>query len=1083
MDDQQAGLRLALQHLETEARNIGEEATLRQRFLEAIGDFLEESGISRRNVRLEERIVRGRSDARVGAVIFEIKLPVPQGEGISAAIRQAQGYVHEQRSQQPDGPLVRGVGYDGLTIAFLDQDGNLIADGSPSRLAAKLEAWLLSLAGKAVTPEDVVSRVGSSSSLARDTVDCTREIFASYRDRVGFIDEVFRVWRGLYGCAANLNAEAIKGVSSSAARLGFTLRGRAEVEEYLFNIETYLATLLKLLVARVAVQQRLVPHFTVSSLLQPRPILRFAELQTLMPELSGIFEEDVFHWMIDAARADATIEPVLNDCISSLAGMIDDIDFAGVGSDFLRLVYQRFFDRATRRALGEFYTSPDIVDETLDAAGYSGDIGLSIADISCGSGTFLVRAIDRILERNRHRSPQELLDSITDSVIGIDIHPFAVAMARVNYFLAISELMSVGRPTKIPVHWADSLSKLVPEQERMAGTGAPIPVHIPGLGDYLLPNYREVDWDELFSATKEVLSGFRGAADFDQAWDRFAQIMPSEALLIYETTLREFLATAVERHNANRDMRWLPLLRNVLSLERLRGNLDFVVGNPPWVRIHNIERGLRERLFEDFSFCRDAGWRYGIALSGGGRGFGRQIDLSLAFVEKSLSLLKDGGMLAYVITSKLLHTLYANVWRRTLGQDTTIHRLVDYSLYARPLFEEATNYPLIFAVQKRSPPEEHRVSVSLWNLSRLPWHFDQLQSELSLLRTDAGSPCVLVPSHVLRGIRKMQGGDSSGTIFRNHYLTNMGLRPLMGVKTALNSVFVVKEIAETDSPDEVVVRTEGFYKAGPGDRDRFEARIERYMLRPILRGANTRQWHVGPGDYIIWTHEDTGEVLPELPPRTREFLERHTDDLVRRSDYREGMPVWSIFRVTPEKLQNKVVWHELAKEFEAAFVPAHIDDPMIGHQLVVPLQTVYLVAPEDEALGYVLAGWLNSLPVRVYVMSFGERARGAYFRHISWVTGLLPLPSAIAELMPEAERTQLPEVDGMARQALQNLQRLSRELHHQPEQWEQRAVRESLDNYVANLYGLNDEDMEALRTYYRFVRSAEQLELPTGDEC
>jgi len=1076
-----SNLYISLCELASTASSIQEEATLRQRFLEVIGGFLDESGISRRNVRLEERIVRGRSDARIGAIVFEIKLPRPRGEGITAAIRKMQGYIYEHNVYQPQDRPVRGIAYDGQTIALLDEEGNIVADGSPAELIDKLEAWLLSLGGKAVMPEDVVDRLGSSSSIARDAIRTFREVFYDFHTRIGFIDEVFQMWRGLYGCATNLNEAAVANVRRAAKQLGFELRSKAEVEEYLFFVESYLATLLKLLMTRVAVQHRLVIPFSVTDLLRYQPMARFAELEQLIPQLPGVFEHDVFLWFVDAARVNMDAERKINSVITTIAENIDDVDLTGAGHDFLRLVYQRFFDPATRRALGEFYTSPEIVDEVLDAAGFEGELGARIVDISCGSGTFLVRIIKRMLRRNKHRNSRELLRLITQNVIGVDIHPFAVAMARVNYILAVAELLTPSISARIPIYWADSLSRLSRQQESIQEFGMSIDVHIPGLGKFRLPSHRDVNWDMLFHNTKEVITRFRGPINFEDAWQRFRQRMPEDIVLRYEATLQEFLRGIVDRHNQSRDMRWLPLLQNVLSVERLRGSCDYIVGNPPWVRIHNIEAGLRERISEDYVVCKNAGWDAGVRLSGGGRGFGRQIDLSIAFVERGLELLKDGGVLAYVITSKILQTLYANALRKKLLQECTIKKLSDYSLYARPLFEGATNYPLILAVQKKRPSGTHGVNVKVCNPNGNTIEFTQVQSELPLLLNDVESPWILVPPRVLQVFRKMQSSMSitNDPMQRNRLLGETGLKTWMGVKTSLNAVFVVKHIEPSDSPNEVVIRSEGYYsRLGIHERQKYTTRIEKGSLRPILRGKNIEAWRIEVQDYIIWTHDDeTGDVLEALPPRAKSYFENHAKALQNRSDYKKTMPIWTIFRVSPEKLKDKVVWHELARMLECAYVPSHILDKQVGERLIVPIQTVYLIPVEKPSHGLILSALLNSLPIRTYAASFAERARGAYFRHISWVVGLLPIPPAIDSLFPLAKGYRFSQSEENPND-LEEVISISRQLHTTTDEQTSRRLERRLNELIAELYGLDKDDLETLADYSRFILGKGQLKLP-----
>jgi len=64
-------------------------------------------------------------------------------------------------------------------------------------------------------------------------------------------------------------------------------------------------------------------------------------------------------------------------------------------------------------------------------------------DPACGSGTFLVLLIKRYRELGERLmiSEEELLEAILRNVVGFDINPLAVITARVNYLLALSDLL------------------------------------------------------------------------------------------------------------------------------------------------------------------------------------------------------------------------------------------------------------------------------------------------------------------------------------------------------------------------------------------------------------------------------------------------------------------------------------------------------------------------------------------------------------------------------------------------------------------------------------------------------------------
>jgi hypothetical protein len=127
-----------LASLEKAASQFVQEDTLRQRFVEALDHFLQDKGVARKGVQivLNERLIKGRPDARVGAIVFELKLPEPHGDGIEAAIAQARGYIAEF-GQRHGGKLAKGIAYDGTLMAFLNERGEVIEKTKPSKLTAR----------------------------------------------------------------------------------------------------------------------------------------------------------------------------------------------------------------------------------------------------------------------------------------------------------------------------------------------------------------------------------------------------------------------------------------------------------------------------------------------------------------------------------------------------------------------------------------------------------------------------------------------------------------------------------------------------------------------------------------------------------------------------------------------------------------------------------------------------------------------------------------------------------------------------------------------------------------------------------
>lgn len=225
--------------------------------------------------------------------------------------------------------------------------------------------------------------------------------------------------------------------------------------------------------------------------------------------------------------------------------------------------------------------------------------------------------------------------------------------------------------------------------------------------------------------------------------------------------------------------------------------------------------------------------------------------------------------------------------------------------------------------------------------------------------------------------------------------------------------------------------------------------IEKGLLRPLLRGRDVDAWSYQPSGYIIWTHDDkTGEVKAQLPSNALDYFNRHEGRLKGRTDYKKG-PVWTIFRVSREKLKTKVGWAELSRKVETVFLPKNFKDDRLGEASLIVNQTVYFITIEDPGLGYALSALLNTTPIRSFITSFAARARGRYFRHFAWTVGLLPIPKALLE----------KEGD----QILRELADLSRKLHDAKEE----DVALELDRKVAQLYGIQDDDLTQLRDYLK----------------
>ncbi|MDV7091092.1 BREX-2 system adenine-specific DNA-methyltransferase PglX [Rhodococcus opacus] len=126
-----------------------------------------------------------------------------------------------------------------------------------------------------------------------------------------------------------------------------------------------------------------------------------------------------------------------------------------LGTRFLGDLYQDLSDYAKKKyALLQTpeFVEEFILDRTLEPALKDRPLeGFKIIDPTCGSGHFLLGAFDRLVERWHHHAPgvelRTRVDNALASIYGVDINPFAVAIAK--FRLIVAALQACGEKSLV----------------------------------------------------------------------------------------------------------------------------------------------------------------------------------------------------------------------------------------------------------------------------------------------------------------------------------------------------------------------------------------------------------------------------------------------------------------------------------------------------------------------------------------------------------------------------------------------------------------------------------------------------------
>lgn len=621
---------------------------------------------------------------------------------------------------------------------------------------------------------------------------------------------------------------------------------------------------------------------------------------------------------------------------------------------------------------------------------------LTILDPACGSGAFLVYALEQLAALRRAAGDDRSIaavrrDVLTRSIFGVDRNPTAVWLCELRLWLSVvieSDVVDPLRVEPLPnldhnIRVGDSLA---------ADAGGDLSVALPS-GAGALRRLRE-RYARATGRRKETLVRL-----LDREERRLAMDAVDRELTAVAAQRRDILAALRSRdlfggrsHSSNDSRlhaRTLRVRAAALRVERrrlatggalpfsfvvhfadvlARGGFDVVLGNPPWVRLHHIPARERELLRERYRVFRAGAWESGAEQARAGSGFATQVDLAALFVERGVRLLRPGAVLSFLVPSKLWRALAGGGVRRLLGEETRVAVLED--LAEAPATFDAAVYPsLIVAERWNGATDDHPGEILAaayhrgcgalrWRLPRRQLAFDD----------SPGSPWLILPPEVRQAFDRLR---AVGVPLAESPIG----RPRLGVKTGFNLAFLVRPASVVgDDIVEVV--------AANGRR----GRVETALLRPLVRGEDVRPWCMDrEEEYVVWTHDVRGVPLDRLPPCTARWLNPWRRQLAARADSRTGR-WWSLFRTDAARTDRpRVLWADLGKAPRATILET--GDPTI------PLNSCYVALCADNADARTLAAILNSPVAEAWLGALAEPARGGYRRFLGWTMALLPLPN------------------------------------------------------------------------------------------
>ena len=357
--------------------------------------------------------------------------------------------------------------------------------------------------------------------------------------------------------------------------------------------------------------------------------------------------------------------------------------------------------------------------------------------------------------------------------------------------------------------------------------------------------------------------------------------------------------------------------------------VDFVVGNPPYVRQERIAGVLLQEYRARYLTMYD------------------RADLYVPFIERSLHLLKPGGALCFICADRWMKNRYGGPLRALVARDFHLKAYVD--MVDSPAFHsDVIAYPAITVIERARGTTtlvaqrpgldraELRALAGALNgdASGLPPHVHVLDDVVN-----RSEPWVLQTSTERGLLRRVEGSYP--------LLEDAGCKVGIGVATGADKVFV-------------------------GLLDELDVEPSRKLPLAMTRDIKSGE--------VVWTgkgvlnpfHEDGSLVELAVYPRFARYLEKHRHIIAARHVARRDEVRWyrTIDRITPAlAARPKLLIPDIKGEANVVLEEGRL----------YPHHNLYYVLSDEWDLRALQAVLLSSL-TRLFIATYSTKMRGGFLR-------------------------------------------------------------------------------------------------------
>lgn len=372
------------------------------------------------------------------------------------------------------------------------------------------------------------------------------------------------------------------------------------------------------------------------------------------------------------------------------------------------------------------------------------------------------------------------------------------------------------------------------------------------------------------------------------------------------------------------------LVHGDFLLTPLKGQFDFVIGNPPYVRQERIPTTLLAEYRARYATMYD------------------RADLYIPFLERSLRMLRENGCLGFICADRWMKNRYGGPLRKLVAENFHLKAYIDMT-DTNAFHQAVIAYPAITIIQREKPGTTriaHRPEIDPAKLTALAQELRAAQAPTPKSRVqelvcvaNGSEPWLLNASDQMAFLRRLEREYPT--------LEEAGCKVGIGVATGADKAFIDNYATLDVEPDR---------------------KLPLVTTRDIAPGGV--QWR---GLGVINPFSEQGDLV-ELRdyPRLRRYLEARADILEKRHCAKKNPASWyrTIDRIWPALASTpKLLIPDIKGEAHIVFE---------GGELY-PHHNLYYVVSEQWDLKALQAVLLSRI-ARLFVATYSTKMRGGYFR-------------------------------------------------------------------------------------------------------